>query len=318
MAVQQILDMINKFNTIIIHRHVRPDPDAFGSQAGLAELIRHNYPDKKVLIAGEDEPSLQFLAKMDNVADQDYEEALVIVCDTANQPRIDDQRYAGGEKLIKIDHHPIVDSFGDISWVDTEASSTSEMVYYLFKEWEKRGGSLNHKGAELLYCGIVGDTGRFLFPSTTEKTFRAASELVSYDFSRPEMYNQMYQTPVKVAKLKGHVLENFKLYPEGYSTVSLPKDILEKYEVTATETSALVGLLGDIEGILAWVYFVEEEDSIRVRLRSKGPVVNKIAEKHKGGGHPMAAGATAESWEEAEEITQELKEACTVFTHPNG
>ncbi len=256
---------------------------------------------------------MQFLATMDEVKDEEYEGALVIVCDTANQPRIDDQRFKNGDKLIKIDHHPVVDSYGDISWVDTEASSTSEMIFYLYKEIEKDGYALNEKAASLLYSGIVGDTGRFLFPSTTEKTFQAASELVSFNFNRPEMYDQMYRTPVKVAKLKGYVLDNFTLHPEGYSTVRLPAEVLEKYGVSPTETSAIVGLLGDIEGILAWAYFVEEEDEIRVRLRSKGPVVNKIAEKHNGGGHPMAAGATAYSWEETEAIAKELKEVCEAF-----
>ncbi|GGF06165.1 oligoribonuclease [Halobacillus andaensis] len=317
MTLHKIMDAIKQHKTIIIHRHVRPDPDALGSQGGLAEFIRYNFPEKKVLITGENEPSLQFLTKMDEVSDKDYEGALVIVCDTANQPRIDDQRYAEGAMLIKIDHHPIVDEYGDISWVDTQASSASEMVYSLYKKMAEQGYSLNERAASLLYAGIVGDTGRFLFPSTTEKTFAAASELVSYNFDRPEMYNQLYRTPVKVAKLKGYVLENFTLYPQGYSTVRLPKDILDKYEVSPTETSAIVGLLGDIEGILAWVYFVEEEDSIRVRLRSKGPIVNKIAENHNGGGHPMAAGATASSWEETDVIAEELKEACASFARDN-
>ena len=102
----EILQKIEEYETIIIHRHERPDPDAIGSQGGLAELIKQNYPDKAVFIVGEEEPSLSFLMEMDTIDDTHYEGALVIVCDTANTERISDDRYYKGDFLIKIDHHP--------------------------------------------------------------------------------------------------------------------------------------------------------------------------------------------------------------------
>ncbi|MGI8316801.1 DHH family phosphoesterase [Halobacillus mangrovi] len=310
MSTESIAQSIKDFSTIIIHRHVRPDPDAYGSQGGLAEIIKGSFPDKQVLVTGESEPSLSFLAKMDEIPDEAYEDALVIVCDTANQARIDDQRYKKGKKLIKIDHHPEVDRYGDIQWVDTSSSSTCEMIYSFYLNSRDQGFAMNEKAARLLYAGIVGDTGRFLFPSTTEKTLSYAAELVNYEFDRRLLYNEMYKTPLHVAKLKGYILQNFTVHEEGYSTIRLSKEILDKHGVTANETSQLVGLLGDIEGILAWVFFVEEEDSIRVRLRSKGPVINGIAANHNGGGHPMASGAKAESWEETEQIAKELEQVC--------
>ncbi len=313
MYKQEIGKEIKQFDTIIIHRHVRPDPDAFGSQAGLAEIIKASFPEKKVKVTGEEDPELLFLTEMDRVEDQDYENALVIVCDTANQARVDDQRFKNGKKLIKIDHHPVVDEYGDIQWVDTNASSTCEMVYSLYLEICQEGFKMNEKAARLLYAGIVGDTGRFLFPSTTKQTLQYAAELVTYSFDRPLLYNQLYKTSIKVAKLKGYILQHFTVHEEGYSTIRLSKETLDKFELTASETSQLVGLLGDIEGILSWVFFVEEEDIIRVRLRSKGPVINEIAAAHNGGGHPMAAGATAYSWEETEEIAEELKKVCKDF-----
>src|SRR5699024_1486718 len=137
MNVDMILKAINDYNTIIIHRHLRPDPDAYGSQAGLSQLIHYTFPEKQVYVVGEEDPSLEFLANMDEISNQSYNGALVIVCDTANTDRIDDTRYDRGEKLIKIDHHPNVDPYGDVMWVDTEASSTSEMIYELYLHAEK-------------------------------------------------------------------------------------------------------------------------------------------------------------------------------------
>lgn len=313
MSKDAIIQKIKEFSTIIIHRHVRPDPDAYGSQAGLAEIIKTNFPNKHVYVTGDEEPSLNFLVRMDETSDDIFNGALVIVCDTANQARIDDQRYSKGEQLIKIDHHPEVDRYGDIQWVDTSASSTCEMIYELYLNLSKEGATLNEEAARLIYAGIVGDTGRFLFPSTTTKTLSYASELVHYGFDRPALYNEMYKTPLHVAKLKGYVLQNIEWNELGYASIRLTKEILQDFQVEASETSQLVGVLGDIEGIITWVFFIEEEDSIRVRLRSKGPVINGIAEKHNGGGHPMAAGATASTWKETDNIIQELEEVCKKF-----
>ncbi|WP_017187761.1 DHH family phosphoesterase, partial [Alkalibacillus haloalkaliphilus] len=180
----EIIKAINEYNTIIIHRHVRPDPDAYGSQVGLAKLIQGTYPNKDVYVVGEEDASLNYLARLDHIEDDKYKGALVIVCDTANEERICDQRYNQGNQLIKIDHHPNREPYGDIMWVDTDASSTSEMIYELYLEGKVDGWTLNQESARLLYAGIVGDTGRFLFPSTTERTFNAAQELVTYNFDR--------------------------------------------------------------------------------------------------------------------------------------
>src|SRR5690625_594997 len=141
MTKQKIIELIEAYDRIIIHRHVRPDPDAYGSQAGLQRLIQLSYPTKDVYIVGEEDPDLHYLVRMDEIADETYEGALVIVCDTANTERICDQRYKLGEKIIKIDHHPNIDPYGDLLWVNTDASSTSEMIYELFLFGKDRGRS---------------------------------------------------------------------------------------------------------------------------------------------------------------------------------
>ncbi|SDJ65731.1 DHH family phosphoesterase [Salimicrobium halophilum] len=313
---EQIKKEIEDHPTIIIHRHVRPDPDALGSQIGLKMILEASYPDKKVLVTGENDESFEFLGHMDEIRDEDYEGALVIVNDTANQERIDDERYSHGESLIKIDHHPVVDEYGDVQWVETDSSSTSEMIFVLTREIE--GWIIPEEAARLLYAGIVGDTGRFLFPSTTERTFEAASELIRHDFDRPALYDHLYKTPIHLARLKGYILQNVTVSDKGHAAIPLTKETLDEFGVHPLETSKLVGILGDMEGILSWVFFVEEDSEIRVRLRSKGPVVNKLAERHRGGGHPMAAGARAEDWEETKKIDAELYSICEAYQKENG
>lgn len=308
---EQILEAIERFETIILHRHVRPDPDAYGSQCGLSEILKTSYPKKNIYVVGKEEESLSFLHRLDEVTDDHYENALVIICDTANEERVCDQRHKLGELIIKIDHHPNEDPYGDIIWVDTTASSVSEMIYEFYLFGKNKGLSINQKAARLIYAGIVGDTGRFLFPSTNVKTFKYAGELVQFGFDFSGLYEGLYTTKLNVAHLSGFVLQNFNLSETGVATMVIKKEILEKYKVSPTDAAQLVGTLGSIEGIVAWVFFVEEVDQIRVRLRSKGPIINIIAAKYRGGGHPLAAGASIYSWEEAEQVIADLEKLCT-------
>lgn len=316
--IERIIGAIKEYETIIIHRHVRPDPDAYGSQGGLAEILKASYPEKNVYTVGDEEESLHFLRIMDTITDKTYENALVIVCDTANTERVSDQRYKNGNMVIKIDHHPNEDPYGDMIWVDTTASSVSEMIYEFFLIGKKHGLKMNDEAARLLYAGIVGDTGRFLYPSTTEKTFAYASELIQYSFSRPELYDHLYETPLKVVKLQGYILKEFELLEYGAAAIHITKETLEKYHLSPAEASSLVSSLGNIAGIVAWVFLIEEEDQIRVRFRSKGPVINNIAKQYGGGGHPLAAGASIYSWEEAEQVLLKLKKACQQYLEENA
>lgn len=307
---EEIFEAVKSYDTIIIHRHVRPDPDAYGSQGGLAEILKTSFPDKQIYAVGEHDPSLDYLRQPDVIADEMYEGALVIVCDTANEERICDSRYHLGDKLIKIDHHPNEDPYGDILWVDLNASSTSEMIYEFYKTFGDECLRMTDEAARLIYAGIVGDTGRFLYPSATEKTFEYAKELISYSFDRTLLYNEMYELAPRMIKLQGYVLENFKMNEDGAAVVSIHKGTLDEYGILPSEASQLVSSLGMVKGIKAWAFFIEEADQIRVRLRSKGPVINTIAMKYGGGGHPLAAGASVYSWEEAKAVIEEIEAIC--------
>lgn len=308
---RQIIDKIKQYETIIVHRHVRPDPDAYGSQIGLAELIRANYPEKKVFTVGEHDESLSFLAQPEQIEDAVFEGALIIATDTANTERIDDQRYTMGDFLIKIDHHPNDDAYGNLLWIDTNASSCSEMIYELYEEAKDYANwKMSDASARLLFAGIVGDTGRFLFPSASVKTFETAGQLIQYDFDRNQVFDGMYEMERKLLNLQGYIYQHFLMDENGMAYIKLPTEVLEQFDATPSETSLLVGSLGNVKNIRAWVMFIEENDTIRVRLRSKGPIINGLAKKYNGGGHPLASGATAHSWEEVERVIDDLKEIC--------
>lgn len=316
---QTIIETIERYDRIIIHRHVRPDPDAYGSQVGLKTLLRANYPEKEVYAAGEHEERLSFLATQDDVSEQMYEGALIIITDTGNTERIDSAYYEKGAYVIKIDHHPNNDPYGDLRWVDTTSSSTSELIYRLFKKGEQlRNWTLPHEAARLLYAGIVADTSRFLYPSTTNATMRAAGELITYDFDRTALYDALYEVDEAVLRLQGYVYQQVKLDEYGSTSIRLTKEVLADHGLVAEDTGSLVSSLGQMKGITAWVLFVEEDDIIRARLRSKGPAINELASRYNGGGHPLASGASVTSWEEADELVANLRALCRTYNEMKG
>ena len=301
----QILEKIKEYDTIIIHRHMKPDPDALGSQVGLKALLKHHFPEKTIKAVGFDEPTLTWMAEMDFVEDSAYQGALVIVCDTANTARIDDKRYSQGDFLIKIDHHPNDDVYGDLSWVDTSSSSASEMIT-LFAETTQL--ALSDRAAELLFAGIVGDTGRFLYPSTTARTLRLAAYLREHNFDFAALTRKMDTMSYKIAKLQGYIYDHLEVDENGVARVILSQKILKQFNVTDAETAAIVGAPGHIDSVSLWGIFVEQADGhYRVRLRSKIHPINEIAKEHDGGGHPLASGANSYSLEENEIIYQKLK-----------
>jgi phosphoesterase RecJ-like protein len=307
-----ILEIIKKWDTIIIHRHVRPDPDAIGSQCGLAKIIEASFPEKTVYTAGGSVGDLVFLSDVNPPRKEDYSNALVIVTDTANIARIDGEDYNLGKEWIKIDHHPLDDSYGEIEWINTEASSCSEMIADFWLTFPDEL-TMTTEAARILYAGIVGDTNRFLYSATTPYTMQIGAELMKFEFSHTDLINEMNVIKPPVAKLMGYVLEHFSVSEDGVGHIVLTQDILEEMGLEDKDTNAIVALPGSIEGVVAWGIFVEQpEGYYRCRLRSKGPVINAIAGRHDGGGHPLASGANAKDQEEIhtilDEITQVTKE----------
>lgn len=301
---QNILHKIEEYSTIIIHRHQKPDPDALGSQNGLKEILKTNFPEKQIFAVGYDEPTLSYLATMDIIDDKTYDNALVIVTDTSNTARIDDNRYTSGKYLIKIDHHPNDTPYGNLLYVDTNASSASEIITEFALD---TGLIISDKAARLLYAGITGDTGRFLYPSTTSKTLKLAAHLRTYNFDFGSLMRQMDSFSLKAAKLQAYILENTELHETGAARIFLTQDILKKFDITEAETSSITGIPGQIDITQSWAIFIEQNDgSYRVRLRSKYKPINHIAKRHNGGGHPLASGAISNSQKEHNQIFQEL------------
>lgn len=303
----EIMEQIEQADTIIIHRHVRPDPDAYGSQLGLKSYLQLKFPNKQIYAVGESESSLDFMGTFYAVDDAAYQNALVIVCDTANAPRIDDQRYNTGKGLIKIDHHPPIDQYGDLNYVNTEASSTSEIIFDIIRHFNDTS-VINEETARLLYLGIVGDTGRFLFNNTTPHTMKSAAQLLEYPFEHNAELNKMAEKDPKLMPFQGYVLQHFDMNENGFAKVQITDEVLKEYGLAPNEASQFVNTISDLRGLKIWVFAVDEGSEIRCRIRSKNIVINDVAQAFGGGGHPNASGVSVDSWEEFDRLAEALNQ----------
>lgn len=305
--INEILQKINEYKTIIIHRHEMADPDALGSQFGLAEILKFTYKDKEIYQVGDDVGNLYWLSEEQKISDDKYKDALVIVLDTANRERISDKRFKKGKYIIKIDHHPNVDSYGNINFINESASSCAEIIVDIVNS---SNGKLHisPNAARLLYAGIVGDTGRFLYPNTTSHTFKIASQLLTFSFNNSDVTQHLNEVTLLQAKLQCYVFNNITISSNGAAYIILSKEKMKELNIIDRDVSSAISTPGHLKNVISWMIFVEQDDKFKykVHLRSKGPIINGLAMEHNGGGHPLASGAKALNDEEVKQMIESL------------
>ncbi len=304
--IQAINQAIKDYDKIVIFRHKRPDGDAVGSTMGLRGILRLTYPEKDIRVINEDTAEyLNFLGKEDEpVPDSHYEGSLGIVIDTANSARISNPKYSLCEKLIKIDHHIPVESYGDINWEDEEKSSASEMIAELYYANQSEY-KIDKTAATFIYCGMVTDSGRFRFPSVKGDTMRYAGMLLDAGVETETLFANLYMKDFDLYKFEANVYKTMKITENGVAYIFVDKKMQERFGLTKEDAGAAVSYMDSIKGSLIWIAFIELDDEVRVRIRSRFVTINKLAEKYSGGGHACAAGATVHSKREANKLVRE-------------
>lgn len=310
---KEIYKKIKKFDTIVIARHVGPDPDALGSQIGLKEIIEQTFPNKKIYTAGLSASRFKYLGNLNYDENIDLSKALLIVTDTPDPKRVDGADAKNFAYSIKIDHHPFVEKFCNLEWVDETASSAAQMIIELVINTKLK---IDKEAAEKLYIGLVADTGRFMFSYTTPKTF----DLVSWLIRRTGMqitplYESLYLRPFKELKFQGYIENNLQITKHGFAYMKLDEQLLNEYNADAGTAGNMVNNLNYIEGVYAWGLFSFDKTTgnIRGSIRSRGPIVNTVAASFGGGGHIYASGVRLASFDDVDKIVDALDEVCESY-----
>ncbi len=303
--MEQLWKKIEEYENIQIFRHVRPDFDAFGSQIGLYNALKEMYPNKTISLGGVMEHDLlDYYPSFENTTHDG--DILGIVVDTANVDRIDGD-ITQCSYIIKIDHHIIVDQYGDLNIVDEKASSASEVVTLLLKE--KNGEKpLNQNASLALFLGVVGDTGRFMYSCTGEKTFLAASYLMTSGINVEDVFSKIYMKKKVSIKVLQFIYSNYKEQGKIAYYILTAKDLAE-LGISREEGSNYVNTFSNFEEFVVWIAITQNEDgTYRVSMRSRGVAINEVANQFHGGGHANASGASLETIEELPSLLEKLEE----------
>lgn len=310
---KKIYKEIKKNDTIVIARHVGPDPDALGSSVGLKEIILHNFPQKKVYVVGCPASRFRYFGALDRFDDEMYEKSLLIVTDTPDKKRVDGVDVNRFKRVIKIDHHPFVESFEGIEWIDDNSSSASQMIVeFAFK----MKLSIPSSAAQKLFIGLVADTNRFSVRLTTVKTFKCVASLIEKTgIDIVPLYEELYIRPIKELKFYGFIANNFKITENGFGYVYLTDEILKEYDVDVATAGNMINEFNYIEEMISWASFSEDTNNsnIRISIRSRGPVINEVATAFGGGGHIYASGVRLSNFEECDALVAELDRVCKEY-----
>lgn len=296
-----ILAKIREYDRIIIARHQRPDGDAIGSTHGLARILRLSFPDKEIIVSNRDRSEyLEFLnTEETNPESLDYPQALAIVLDTAGLDRVANPHVSEAKEVVKIDHHIDVTPYGDIAWIETDRSSVCEMIasfQYTFRDELK----CDLQAATLLYTGMVTDSGRFKYMETSGDTLRMAGYLMDYGVDIQNVFAHLYLEDFGYFKFQSSVFDKMKITENGVAYLYVDQAMQDAFHLSREQASSSVDFMNKIKGSLIWLAFIDnqDEDTIRVRLRSRFVTVDKLANKYGGGGHANASGANIKNREE--------------------
>lgn len=303
---ESILEKIQNYPRIIIHRHKNPDGDALGSQYGLWQLLRINYPEKEVYMVGDMTPRYAFIPgrSMDVIEDSQYTGALAIVLDTSAKALISDERYLTATATARIDHHIFVEKICETEVTDTSYESCCGLITALAIEC---GWSVTADAAKALYTGMITDSGRFRYDSTNGQTFRMAAFLIEKGFDTAEIYRNLYADDLQNVQLRAKFTLKIQTTPHRVAYIyNTREEVAESGVDIFTISRGMVGVMAELKGIDSWVNFTEAENGVLCEIRSNRYNINPIAVKYGGGGHQKASGATLQDREMAMALLSDL------------
>lgn len=307
--VDELFKTIEKYDRIAIFRHEKPDFDALGSQLGMATFIKDNWPNKEVVYVGDPAYDINngCFPEMMDVDDSWYEkDFLAIILDLSNLDRIAGEKTSKAKFTIKIDHHPLVEHFGDIEIVDPTMSAVGEFLASIFLSQDKY--KVSETCAQYLFKAIVGDSGRFMYSETSAHTFLVSEKLLETGFNLNEAYHQMYDDKQSSLKVKAFVLKHYKVTKNGVAYYILKDKQLRKFGLRPIQGKSQVNTFAHCEGIKIWLSVTEDRQkgNWRVSIRSGGANISTIAEQFGGGGHFQASATKLKSLNEVKKLIEAL------------
>ena len=304
---------IERYDRIVVFRHIKPDFDAMGTQMGLYTWLKDNFPSKEIHYVGDNHVSFtpRLFPETETLPNEFFKGGnfLAIVVDVGDPDRIADPRFRHAKYKIKIDHHPCKEEIAKRATVcDLKMAAASELCCDILLNW--KGKVMSKQAASYFYIGLVGDSGRFMYSDTTAHTFAIAQELLRAGINITEIYQKMYEKTLDSLKVTAYILNHFSVSPHGVAYYLLDNDVQNNLHITTELGKENVNLFANIKGINAWCSITQDpspkEPCWRISIRSKGMDISPIAFKWGGGGHAQASGAKIKDLTELDSFIQDL------------
>ncbi len=293
-----ISNALRDARTVGVASHIRPDADALGSTIAFALWLRDC--GKEVTAYNEEGATSKFnylpcheIVSQPPATPQKFDVFVALDTSVKNRLGTVNKAIAPGTPVINIDHHISNENYGDVNFIDASAPATGQILLEFFQHV---GARITPEMATNLFAAISTDTGSFQYAGTNERTFAAASHLISCGVDVPGLSRAMYDSqPRRRFELLRHALNSAEFHSDDrIATFSLPLDLVEKLKVLPEDNEGIIDHLRSVEGVEAAVFFEElPEGKVRVSARSKFPRIDvcKVCKQFDGGGHAMAAGA---------------------------
>jgi len=291
----ELLGLITESERICLIGHSSPDGDCIMSALALQAYLERLGKDVDIALAGKIPYNYDRYIDRNLILTgdphRDYDIAIAVDCASAERLGIFSGIFYSAPLNVVIDHHVTNTGFGTMHLIDTQVSSTCELIYNFF---ESVNFKFDQKIAEYLYIGILTDTGKFRYPATSGNTHRVVGRLLDMGIRPDEVYKYIFRNkPSGIAKACGAGMAGLKVYAGGSVAVArITREIAALNDGRIDEIDGLIDWLMDIRGVrISCVLKEISPESTKVSLRSEnGFDLRRLADKYRGGGHPNAAG----------------------------
>ncbi|MFH1594540.1 MAG: bifunctional oligoribonuclease/PAP phosphatase NrnA [Candidatus Omnitrophota bacterium] len=302
-AIDRIIGALKSSKRSVITAHVNLEGDSLGSQLAMANLLK--CLGKKPVIIDDDEvpeiyrflPGAKLVRHVSDYNNEKFDTAIVLDCPNLRRTGRVKGIVEKAKQVINIDHHVSNEGFGNLIWVEKNASSVGEMIYTLFKELSCE---ITKETALYLYISILTDTGSFNYSNTSGATHRIVSELLGCGIEPYEVSKRVYENKtLGEIRLLAKVLSGLNVTADGrIAYIAVRKEDLEHTKTRPVSCENFVNFARSIKGVEVAVFFrenISKKGLLNVSFRSSGNVdVNNIAASFGGGGHKNASGCVIE------------------------
>ncbi len=311
--IDRLKDMLAKADNIVIITHMKPDGDALGSSTAMYHYLKSIGKECRIVIPDPNPSNLDFLLDQDTRKDLRIYEAYpistaaaikesdLIICMDFNAfhrtDTLEPLLLESAQPKILIDHHLSPDSKQfSLVFSETEVSSASELLFHILMHTSQishNASGIPAAAAVALMTGMTTDTNNFansVYPSTLRMASALLEAGIDRDMILQQLYNRFSESRLR---LMGHMMKDLlKITDDGVAYIVLDKETQRNYHVKEGDTEGFVNMPLSIDKVVMSILLKEDNDRIRVSIRSKrGYSANACAKEHfNGGGHENASG----------------------------